>query len=42
MKLKAPEQLADFFVALATGEIRGQTGESVDYERIYRSNEPSH
>ena len=36
MKLKTPEQLADFFVALATGKIRCQTGQSLDYEGIYR------
>ena len=32
-KMKAPEQLAAFFVALAAGKIRCQPGESVDYER---------
>jgi NAD(P)-dependent dehydrogenase (short-subunit alcohol dehydrogenase family) len=31
MTLKTPEQLAEFFVALAAGKMRFRTGESIDY-----------
>lgn len=36
MTLKAPEELAEFLVAVAVGEVKSQTGDSLDYERIHR------
>jgi NAD(P)-dependent dehydrogenase (short-subunit alcohol dehydrogenase family) len=36
MTLKTPEKLAEFFVALAAGEVKFQTGDSLDYEGIHR------
>jgi NAD(P)-dependent dehydrogenase (short-subunit alcohol dehydrogenase family) len=35
MTLKTPEELAKFFVALASGAIKFQSGDSLDYERTH-------